>query len=193
MFSFPFYLMDRSRGEPHRVLKAPTKLTLTHWSLRKFCNRKWVVFKLFVVVHVWKIHSKTTLVRLLKSRVDDEPLAIHNCVAWIKYSLPGTVLPGGSKLVSLTKSNWLISAWPSSDLDGLGHELKKLKLTMMTSSNGNISTLLVFLWAIHRSSVQFPAQSPVTRSFDIFFDLRLNKGMSKQWWGWWFETPSRRL
>ena len=33
---------------------------------------------------------------------------------------------------------------------------------------------------------EFPTQRPVTRSFDVFFDLRL----SKQWWGWWFETPS---
>ena len=35
---------------------------------------------------------------------------------------------------------------------------------------------------------EFPAQRPVTRSFDVFFDLRLNKRMSKQSWGWWFET-----
>ena len=27
---------------------------------------------------------------------------------------------------------------------------------------------------------EFPAQSPVTRSFDIFFDLRLNKWLRKQ-------------
>ena len=27
---------------------------------------------------------------------------------------------------------------------------------------------------------------PVTRSFDVFFDLRLNKRLSKQSWGWWF-------
>ena len=40
---------------------------------------------------------------------------------------------------------------------------------------------------------EFPAQSPVTRSFDVFFDLRLNKRLSKQWWGWWFETPSSTL
>ena len=40
---------------------------------------------------------------------------------------------------------------------------------------------------------EFPAQRPVTRSFDVFFDLRLNKQLSKQWWGWWFETPSRPL
>ena len=38
---------------------------------------------------------------------------------------------------------------------------------------------------------EFPTQRPVTRSFDIFFDLRLNKRLRKQWWDWWFETPSR--
>ena len=38
---------------------------------------------------------------------------------------------------------------------------------------------------------EFPSQRPVTQSFDIFFDLRLNKWLSKQSWGWVFETPSR--
>ena len=38
---------------------------------------------------------------------------------------------------------------------------------------------------------EFPAQRPVTRSFDVFFDLRFNKRLSKQSWGWWFETLSR--
>ena len=37
------------------------------------------------------------------------------------------------------------------------------------------------------------AQRPVTRSFDVFFDLRLNKRLSKQPWGRWFETLSRLL
>ena len=27
---------------------------------------------------------------------------------------------------------------------------------------------------------EFPKQSPVTQSFDVFFDLRLNKRLSKQ-------------
>ena len=40
---------------------------------------------------------------------------------------------------------------------------------------------------------EFPTQRPVTRSFDIFFDLSLNKQLSKQSWGWWFETPSRPI
>ena len=34
---------------------------------------------------------------------------------------------------------------------------------------------------------EVPAQRPVTRSFDVFFDLRSNKRLSKQWRGWWFE------
>ena len=37
---------------------------------------------------------------------------------------------------------------------------------------------------------EFPAQRPVARSFDVFFDLRLNKRLSKQSWGWWFEMLS---
>ena len=40
---------------------------------------------------------------------------------------------------------------------------------------------------------EFPAQRPVTWSFDVFFDLRLNKRLSKQSRRWWFETPSHPL
>ena len=40
---------------------------------------------------------------------------------------------------------------------------------------------------------EFPAQRPVTRGFDVFFDLRLNNRLSKQSWGLWFETLSRPL
>ena len=37
---------------------------------------------------------------------------------------------------------------------------------------------------------EFPTQRPVTQRFDVFFDPRLNKRLSKQSWGWWFETSS---
>ena len=40
---------------------------------------------------------------------------------------------------------------------------------------------------------EFPTQRPVTRSGDVFFDLHPNKRLSKQPWGWWFETLSRPL
>ena len=48
---------------------------------------------------------------------------------------------------------------------------------MITSSSGNI----------------FRVTGHVTRSFDVFFHLQLNKRLSKQWGGWLFETPSRQL
>ena len=40
---------------------------------------------------------------------------------------------------------------------------------------------------------EFPAQRPVTLSFDVFSDLRLNKRLSKQWWGWCLNTQSGPL
>ena len=40
---------------------------------------------------------------------------------------------------------------------------------------------------------EFPTQRPVAQSYDVFFDLRRNKRLSKQRRGWWFETPSRPL
>ena len=40
---------------------------------------------------------------------------------------------------------------------------------------------------------EFPSQRSVTRSFDVFFDLHLNKRLSKQLRRRWFETPSHSL
>ena len=54
----------------------------------------------------------------------------------------------------------------------------------MTSSNGNIFRVTGHLCGNSPVPAEFPAQRPVTRSFD----LRLNKRLSKQSWGWWFET-----
>ena len=60
---------------------------------------------------------------------------------------------------------------------------------MMTSSNGNIFRVTGPLCGEFTGPGELPTQRPVMRSFDVFFDLRLNKRLSKQPWGWWFETP----
>ena len=60
---------------------------------------------------------------------------------------------------------------------------------IMKSSNGTIFRVTGPLCGEFTGSGEFPAQRPVTRSFDVFFDLRLSKLLSKQPWGWWFETP----
>ena len=38
---------------------------------------------------------------------------------------------------------------------------------------------------------EFPSQRQVTWNFEVFFNLHLNKRLSKQWWDCWFETPTR--
>ena len=53
------------------------------------------------------------------------------------------------------------------------------------------SALLAICAGNSRVPGEFPAQRPVTRSFDVFFDLRLNQRLSKQSWCCWFETLPR--
>ena len=65
--------------------------------------------------------------------------------------------------------------------------------SMMTSSNGNIFRVTGSLCEEFTSHRWITAQRPVARSFDIFSYQRLNKRISKQPWGWWFETPSCSL
>ena len=55
------------------------------------------------------------------------------------------------------------------------------------------SALLTLSEGNHQSPVDIRPQRPVTCSFDVFFDLRLNKRGSKKSRSWWFEAPSRSL
>ena len=64
---------------------------------------------------------------------------------------------------------------------------------MMTSSNGNIFRVTGPLCGEFTGPGEFPTQRPVTWRFDVFFDLHLNKRLSKQPWGWWFDTLSWSL
>ena len=66
-------------------------------------------------------------------------------------------------------------------------------LTWWLHQMETFSALLAFCAGNSPVTGEFPAQRPVTRSFDVFFDLRPNQQMSKQWRRWWFETPSSSL
>ena len=67
---------------------------------------------------------------------------------------------------------------------------------MQTSQNSRlsvymkISALLALCAGNSPVTGEIPSLRPVSRSFDVFFDLRLNKSLSKHSWGWWFETTS---
>ena len=55
------------------------------------------------------------------------------------------------------------------------------------------SALLALCAGNSQVTGEFPSQRPVTWSFDVFFDLRLTKRLSKQSRRRWFETPSHSL
>ena len=68
-----------------------------------------------------------------------------------------------------------------------------LKMTRWRHQMEAISALLALCAENSAVPGEFPAQRPVARNFDVFFDLRLNKRSSKQSRDWWFETPSFSL
>ena len=55
------------------------------------------------------------------------------------------------------------------------------------------SALLALLRGIHRSPVNSLHKDRRHGALKFFFNLCLNKRLSKQSWCWWFETPSRSL
>ena len=71
--------------------------------------------------------------------------------------------------------------------------MPRSSFVMITSSSGNIFRVTGPLCGEFTGPGEFPTQRPVTRSFDVFFDLRLNKRLSKHSWGWWFATLSWSL
>ena len=73
-------------------------------------------------------------------------------------------------------------------------EACKVKTSWWRHQMGTFSALLALCAGNSPVTSEFPTQRPVTWNFDVFFDLRLNKqSLSKQLWGWWFETPLRSL
>ena len=75
----------------------------------------------------------------------------------------------------------------------LSHEGNMIFYTWWRYQMEILSALLAICAGNSPVSGEFPAKKLVTRSFDVFFDLYLNKRFSKQWWSWWFETPSPLL
>ena len=64
---------------------------------------------------------------------------------------------------------------------------------MMTSSDGNISRVTGHLCGEFTGPRWIPCTKASDAELWFFFDLRMNKRLSKQSWGWWFESPSWSL
>ena len=130
---------------------------------------------------------------------------LSNCWLWhfCPLNLPCFFLKD-SFTVTLHSPNDMHFAWPRFSTRGYRCPLQNgrnfhrscqptMHYNIMTSSNGNIFRVTGPLCGEFTGPGEFPTQRPVTRSFDVFFDLRLNKRLSKQPWGWWFETLSWSL
>ena len=107
-----------------------------------------------------------------------------------------SVSPAGGCLATYGASHGSILG--SYDLSGYQECLIYLfeELSLKTWWHHQIKAFSVLLALCAGNSLvtgEFPAQWPVTQSFDVFFDLRLNKGLSKHLWGWRFEMPSCSL
>ena len=102
---------------------------------------------------------------------------------------------------------WNLSPWRTRTISSdVANIVTPDALVTQTAERSASSTGPVFLWWRHQMETlsallalcagnspvtgEFPSQRPVTRNFDVSFDLRLNKRLDKQSWGWWFETPS---
>ena len=67
------------------------------------------------------------------------------------------------------------------------------RFPMMTSSNGNIFRVTGHLCGEFTGPRWIPCTKASDAELWCFFDLRPKKLLSKQSWGWWFETPSHPL
>ena len=92
------------------------------------------------------------------------------------------------ELLQISWVTWQFWQWP------LGwHALSHYRYIMMTSSSGNIFRVTGHLCGEFTGHRWIPRTKTSDAELWWCFHLRLNKRLSKQWCGWWFETPSRPL
>ena len=115
------------------------------------------------------LHSFYVCLNMVKSGKHD--LAVFCFVGLYLMYLPIFI-----RAISVALGNRKITQWPI-----WRHQME------------TFSTILALCEGNSPVPGRFPSQRPVTRCFDVFFNSRLNKGLSKQPRRRWFETPSRPL
>ena len=133
-------------------------------------------------IHIRAISLEMPQPSITKMRLKITYLKCHwnfpgvNVLKYLKYTVQIlNIFRGWMKMLSPISSGWY---WVSSSW----HHQMETFFALLALCVGNSPV-----------TGEFPAQRAVTWRFDVFFDLRLNKRLSKQSWSWWFETPSRSL
>ena len=111
-----------------------------------------------IIIYSWLKSSYVTNVNACQP-------SVYYCFTWV-WGTKAT-------LFAIFNSLWLSNAiWGHDDVIKWKH----------------FSALLALCAGNSPVTSEFPSQRPVTRSFDVFCDLRLNKRLSKQSWGWWWDA-----
>ena len=129
---------------------------------RCLSNLKSTIFKLIILNSSMDIHCEIAF-RWMQDYLTNEQSTLVQVIAWCHQ----------------TTSHYQSQSWPRS----------LLPYGITRQWDNSFSALLAICAGNSPDPFGFPTQRPVTRSFDVFFDLCLNKRLSKQWWGWWFEMP----
>ena len=110
------------------------------------------------------------------------PSGGHQHVAYIQWA-------HGVKITSLICQNDVATSFWSNNYDVMIMSC----VHMMTSSNGNIFHVTDHLCGEFTGHRWIHRPKASDEDLWCFLDLRMNKRLNKQSWGWWFETPSRSL
>ena len=79
----------------------------------------------------------------------------------------------------------VVLSWPYVQFSVATANAISIRLPWWRHQMETFSAILVICAGNSTVTGEFPAQRPVTRSFDVFLDLRLNERLSKQSWSWW--------
>ena len=181
----------------HWVKKQPVKRASKETTESLTSSWEWIRSSQFVLYYngihepasVYFCAKNGNKCRLLSSSDVNDYLWNHFC----KYEKLHTLnLPS---IICLFQSLYLFRRWKI--FERCDTSLVKNSLVQLCSwwrhQMGTFSALLALGAGNSPVTGEFPWQRTVTRSFDIFFDLRLSKRLTKQSWGWWLETLSFSL
>ena len=149
-------------------------------------NFRYIIFKLISVTDGWCISCKIALRWMPLDLTNDKPTLVQ-VMAWCRQATshylrqcwPRFMSPYGvtrPQWVNWYRGNRIIAPVPVNQHWRIGI----WKITWWRHQMETFSAILDLCAGNSPVTGEFPAHGPVTRSFDVFFDLRLNKRLSKQ-------------
>ena len=160
-------------------------VVLTNISIETFVRFSMLNDLIYLTVYISLNQTKQGLFRVRFLRNKSAPRAAIHVIQLFTWQVCCRWIISFSKQTPVT---W--SKWPSEAILSGNWHLFSLCSSWWRHRMETSSALLALCAGNSPVTGEFPSQRPVTRNFGVFFDLRLNKRLSKQWWGWWFETPS---